>query len=377
MTCSLVTVVLIALVCATTPTHAVAQPPGGNGGGVVSANCIGPLDPSAILTALLVGHDKYSPPSSGQPGQAVGIAVKATLGMVESVSDKTGSINVVLTHKMRWIDSRLAFNTTDRNNVCFAQDRVVHDPKVLENLSTPEYFFDNEISSFGSSSTFFDIRNVGEVTVRTRQGVHATCIFYFQNMPFDTQTCHLRLVLNAPTALVRFKDTMVDVSLFSQMSGGVVGGTTEWTVVRTSASAIRSTTSTPPGSYVDFEIAITRKSQYWLYFLIVPSVFLVFFSYGSFWIQRTAIPTRAAFCFISFLTVINLTYGALANLPKISPGKVYLLGVLSTSTYFCFYTVSAVVVANLMLHVEIRVKAALAAYEKLVKENDESKKTYF
>ena len=108
-----------------------------------------------------------------------------------------------------------------------------------------------------------------------------------------------------------------------------------------------------------------------MYFLIVPSMFLVALSYGTFWIQRGAVPARAAFCFISFLTVINLTNGALANLPKISPGEVYLLGVMSASTYFCAYTIVEVVASNVLLHIEVRVNNALKEYEELLKKADD------
>ena len=52
-------------------------------------------------------------------------------------------------------------------------------------------------------------------------------------------------------------------------------------------------------SYVDFTVRMKRKPDYWIAFVLLPSIFLVALSYGTFWIQRGAIPARAAFCFIS------------------------------------------------------------------------------
>ena len=94
-------------------------------------------------------------------------------------------------------------------------------------------------------------------------------------------------------------------------------------------------------------------------FVLIPSIFLVALSYGTFWIQRSAVPARAAFCFIAFLSTINNTKGALSALPKLSAGDAWMLGVLSKSQYFCAYTVVEVVMANYLLHIETRVKAAL------------------
>ena len=71
-------------------------------------------------------------------------------------------------------------------------------------------------------------------------------------------------------------------------------------------------------SYVDFTVRMKRKPEYWIAFVLLPSIFLVALSYGTFWIQRGAIPARAAFCFIAYLSIINLTKGALASLPRIS-----------------------------------------------------------
>lgn len=375
---SLVTLALIALVFTTTLVGVLAQAPGGGGGGggppqatPAAANCVGPSDPGELRVELLDGHDKYSPPAPEQAGQPVAVAIETKLGMVESVSDKTGSIRLVISHEIKWSDTRLAFNTSARNNGCFQQRRTMYESSMLDDIWTPKYYFFNQINRFGSSFQFFDIFDEGEVTVRTREGVHASCTFDFQKMPFDEQTCHLRMVMNAPNALVVFKQLQDgETSLFSEMNGGVVGGTTEWEIVETSSSS-GTTDTQPPGSYVDFIIKIKRRPEYWVYFLIVPSMFLVALSYGTFWIQRGAVPARAAFCFISFLTVINLTNGALANLPKISPGEVYLLGVMSASTYFCAYTIVEVVASNVLLHIEVRVNNALKEYEELLKKADD------
>jgi len=192
-----------------------------------------------------------------------------------------------------------------------------------------------------------------------RQGVEASCTFDFQKMPFDEQECHARLQLNAPVQLVDITPPTGSKSLFNVPDTGIAGGTIEWTILSTSMVVGETSGSPPAMSYADFTVKMRRKPEYWVSFVLIPSIFLVALSYGTFWIQRSAVPARAAFCFIAFLSTINNTKGALSALPKLSAGDAWMLGVLSKSQYFCAYTVVEVVMANYLLHIETRVKAAL------------------
>ena len=324
----------------------------------VHSVCSGPTDPGGIRTAMLTSHDEYSPPAPQSGETTVKVEVSGVLELIKSVSEPTGSIQMAIEHTMTWPDSRLAFDTTTRNNGCFEHERAVFPSAMLSEVWHPEYSFLNAIGSFGTASTFLVFKNDGEVTVTIREGVSATCIFDFKKMPFDEQTCYARMLLNAPSKMVAFTAPTTGQELFKVPSTGLLGGTTEWTVLGTNMT-VGETTGMPPMSYVDFTVRMKRKPDYWIAFVLLPSIFLVALSYGTFWIQRGAIPARAAFCFISYLSVINLTKGSLASLPKLSDADAWMLGVLSKSQYFCAYTVLGVVVANYLLHVETRVNAAL------------------
>lgn len=320
--------------------------------------CVGPSDPGGVRAQVLAGLDKYSPPPPTPSNARALVGVSAELTMIERVHMPTGSMRVVLTQTMTWMDGRLAFNSTTRNGGCFPHERAVFHPSVLNDIWTPVYAYANAIGTFGDASKFLVLKHDGEVTVTTREGVELSCLFSFKKMPFDEQECHVRMVLNMPVEMVDFQTASPGESLFRIPVGGVIGGTTEWSIVRLSSR--KNVTSTrPPMAYVDFVVTLKRKPDYWVSFVLIPSIFLVILSYGTFWIQRSAIPARAAFCFISYLSVINLTNGALASLPKLSVTDAYLLGVLSASQYFCAYTVLEVVVANYLLHIELRVQNAL------------------
>ena len=321
--------------------------------------CVGPSDPGGVRTQVLTGLDKYSPPAPTPPNTRVLVGVSADLKMIERVHGATGSMRVLMTQMMTWTDARLAFNSTTRNGGCYPHEHAVFPPGVLDSIWTPVYSYSNAIGTFGDAASFLVMRHDGEVTVSTQEGVETSCSFSFKKMPFDEQECHVRMELNMPVDMVDFQMASPGESLFRIQQAGVMGGTTEWNIVQVSSR--QDVTSTrPPMAYVDFVVTLKRKSDYWVSFVLIPSIFLVMLSYGTFWIQRCAVPARAAFCFISYLAVINLTNGALGSLPKLSATDAYLLGVLSTSQYFCAYTVIEVVVTNYLLHIELRVEKALS-----------------
>ena len=325
-----------------------------------AAACTGPTEQGDIRTEMLADYDMYSSPPPPAGDDKLHVAVSAELKMVESVSEPSGSVKMVIEHTMQWVDSRLAFASATLNNGCFQHERAVFPSGMLDEIWYPEYSFSNAIGSFGDTSTFLVFKNDGEVLVKVRQGVEASCTFDFQKMPFDEQECHARLQLNAPVQLVDITPpTAGSNSLFNVPDTGIAGGTIEWTILSTSMVVGETSGSPPAMSYADFTVKMRRKPEYWMSFVLIPSIFLVALSYGTFWIQRSAVPARAAFCFIAFLSTINNTKGALSALPKLSAGDAWMLGVLSKSQYFCAYTVVEVVMANYLLHIETRVKAAL------------------
>ena len=182
---------------------------------------------------MLASHDEYSPPAPQSGQTTVMVEVSGELELIKSVSEPTGSIQMAIQHTMTWPDSRLAFNTTTRNNGCFDHERAVFPSAMLSEVWHPEYSFLNAIGSFGTASTFLVFKNDGEVTVTIREGVSATCIFDFKKMPFDEQTCYARMLLNAPSKMVAFTAPTTGQELFKIPTGGLLGGTSEWTVLGT------------------------------------------------------------------------------------------------------------------------------------------------
>ena len=331
-----------------------------------TTTCQGPRTKGALREVLLEGYDKYTAPETGTR-TALPVSVQAVLKVLESVSAPTGSFRAVFQVKFQWKDPRLAFNTSQYNNGCYPAQAANYPTGVSDDIWKPAYYYANQIDSFGTTTKFVRISYTGDMFFVITEGIEASCRFTFTKMPFDQQTCHARLVFLNPQHEVKLQPPPVGTSAL--VNDAKAGGTQEWTVV--SVSSTEGTSPDPPnGSTIKLEFTMKRASSYWVTFVLVPAVFLVMLSYGTFYVQRTATPARAAFCFVCYLTVINLTNGALASLPKLGASDALLLALMSASQYFCACTVCLVVVANYFLHIELRVNAALKEVERLAIEGE-------
>jgi len=348
-------------------------------GTTTTTTCQGPRTKGALREVLLAGYDKYTVPETGTR-TALPVSVQAVLKVLESVNAPSGSFRAVFQVEFQWKDPRLAFNvfgtlrpntvrfnTSQYNNGCFTAQAANYPTGMANDVWTPAYYYANQIDSFGTTTKFLRVSYTGDMSLVVTEGIEASCGFTFTKMPFDQQTCHARLVFLNPQNEVKLQPPPAGTSaLVTDLSGG---GTHEWTIV--SVSSTEGTSPDPPnGSVIRLEFTMKRASNYWVTFVLVPAIFLVMLSYGTFYVQRTAAPARAAFCFVCYLTVINLTNGALASLPKLGPSDALLLALMSASQYFCACTVFLVVVANYFLHIELRVDAALKEIERLAIEGE-------
>ena len=189
------------------------------------------------------------------------------------------------------------------------------------------------------------------------------------------------------------------------------GGTPEWSVVGYSANYThgRQADGLPPltaenaprhqgGARVEpilaFRIHLQRSSRYWVESIMLPAVLLVVMSYGTIYIQRTAMPARAAFSAICFLTLATRINAVLATIPFSEKSNsaatagvhtqladsqpattrtshaarvtvlAVLLDFLKVSDIFCAFVLAVVVVTNYLLHIELRVNKARDEYHK-------------
>ena len=160
-----------------------------------------------------------------------------------------------------------------------------------------------------------------------------TCDMEFSKMPFDTQSCAIRLgawVGNELTTPIVFISNRINDRI--KLSELAYGGTAEWRIVGFSSNYTkgRQADGLPPltalnapavnhGARLEpilsYNIHIERSSRYWVESVILPAMLLVSMSYATVFIQRTAMPARAAFASICFLTLATRDNAVLATIP--------------------------------------------------------------
>lgn len=327
-----------------------------------TANSVGALRNALIPSTGPAPYDKYmnglqsNSASSSTSVASVPVTISAALHMVHEVDAAKGTVTVFMTHRMSWLDGRLKYCTTS----AVPYPKIKFDADFVDEIWTPEYAVPNQISTVQDPQSYATVRGSdGMVYLDTTVGMKLACTLDFKKMPYDSQTCAARVALVQQKDILELKlDDTLPEAFFLETGG--MGGTKEWKISELSATVGETLDN---ATYVDFVFVIDRSSDYWLTFTIGPSVFLVVMSYGTFWIQRGAVPARAAFSFICFLSIISLSNGALAKLPSIGADDAFLLKLLSSCSIFCGLTVIEVVIANYMLHVEIRVTRALTQAE--------------
>ena len=152
------------------------------------------------------------------------VEVSGELELIKSVSEPTGSIQMAIQHTMTWPDSRLAFNTTTRNNGCFDHERAVFLGDALRGPGTLEYSFLNAIGSFGTASTFLVFKNM--VRSDDPRGRQRDVHLRFQEDAVRRAGVLRANGFNAPSKMVAFTAPTTGQELFKIPTGGLLGGTT-------------------------------------------------------------------------------------------------------------------------------------------------------
>ena len=308
-----------------------------------------------VRSSFLANYDKYTPPT---PGTATSIKATMSVYAVNVVNEAKGTVELIMTLSLDWVDERLHYYTTSSQPTgCLQAPGMYLDTTTADLIWRPAYAIANLYELTDLEGTELFVSPKGQVIYKTRQNVVTSCEFDFKKMPFDTQMCGVRLQMMSPSGMATFNTEEVT---FEKDDDGY-GGTKAWTfsIFNTTGGA-----TSDQKSFIDFGFQLERIPDYWVTFTVAPSVMLVAMSYGTFWIQRTAMPARATFAFICYLTTISLTNGALAVLPKVSSRNVLLLNILTLGQFFCAFTVFSIVVANYLLHIEVRLTAAWAEARK-------------
>ena len=261
-----------------------------------------------------------------------------------------------------WWDYRLAY---DGSCMDVRSGGTVFPGTLMNELWHPSIFSRAVADSRPSQDdqSVFWLSETGQVWWLRKLYLVFSCPMQFTDMPFDTQRCRITFsdfLYSSDELRIRFADDRTDFWGLGPVSTpcldpATAGGTVEWMVTSLNGSyTSASGQSLQSVSNVNIDLEATRVSEYWMGYVITPIICVVFITWSSFFISRTAVPARVAMVIIAFLTLSGIINNVLSALPRL-PGSVWLLQFGQISQHFVFFACVEYPIANFVGRLEKRV----------------------
>ncbi|KAH8055887.1 GABA-A receptor [Aureococcus anophagefferens] len=240
----------------------------------------------------------------------------------------------------RWLDPRLAFNTSD---ACTAIWRV--SPSHWFKVWQPNLYIKNQLETptvaTTATATMF-ISEMGGVTWRYHLVIRMRCLMRFSQMPFDTQQCAIMVQsLNYDARQWSVESTFCMSRAINIVSGGVPFAFSQLAHV----------------------VDIRRRHMYHVNEIFIPAFFFFLVTYCGFWIERTSAPARVSIAVLPVLithSFINHVYDSLQQLPYYTVLTMYL-------TALQYFGILAVVEYAAVQYFLARERAAAKRHSQLAK----------
>ncbi|EGB07679.1 hypothetical protein AURANDRAFT_64803 [Aureococcus anophagefferens] len=264
----------------------------------------------------------------------------------------------------RWLDPRLAFNTSD---ACTAIWRV--SPSHWFKVWQPNLYIKNQLETptvaTTATATMF-ISEMGGVTWRYHLVIRMRCLMRFSRMPFDTQQCAIMVQsLNYDARQVALART--STLSFEQLDNDRPLTNAQWSVESTfcMSRAVNIVSGGVPFAFSQLAhvVDIRRRHMYHVNEIFIPAFFFFLVTYCGFWIERTSAPARVSIAVLPVLithSFINHVYDSLQQLPYYTVLTMYL-------TALQYFGILAVVEYAAVQHFLARERAAAKRHSQLAK----------
>lgn len=342
--------------------------------------CVGARTPGELHTALLKDYDPFTRPGLAQaafvdtegnsslaafePPPPDIARIQLHVLSLNAVDSKENEFKMSVWFRRSWQDFRLRYTPASRGG-CFPDDgRVGFSEDILKDIWAPDFYIENQAKSSVEIAGSVWIYPSGRVVHVTQLELALHCQMQLADFPRDTQQCGFRVgtfLEDAREVTLDFYEGLEPVTLAQDSPDPNAlprGATTEWTIVAASGVNVTGTGgSTQVESAVEIRLDLQRNSDYYSDWVIAPTVSFVIIGWLSFFIDRSAAPARVTLAMIGFLANVNFLSGQLGQLPRLGD-DVWLLTLLSRSSYFTFYAVFEYVVCNWLRRIEDRIVGA-------------------
>jgi hypothetical protein len=272
------------------------------------------IDTSAQSADVEVRHGPIEnavlqqPPNSD--GSPVMVSIALVLLNITDIDEVLERFHVNAYLFMRWHDSRLKYaQTSPQLKATKYSKGAIWSPTVeLLNAVDPRY----------SVHEGMIVTTDGVVSYTERFSAAATSSFALRSFPFDSQT--LNLVFRPyvgerkdfSLTLDHRRSKMVpEVRLYSSLAS--------WDVERLGArAAIVEASDGGPVTEARFQISIRRKSDFYMWKVILPLLLMVMLSWAVFWIEADDVATQVQIAVTTVLTIIAFAFAISGSLPRVS-----------------------------------------------------------
>jgi hypothetical protein len=294
-----------------------------------------------------------------------------------------------------WWDSRLAYNASCATELVAPyalgskfpgswMPPLFEDP-YISGIWAPRIRIDNLFPS-GSDVGFYlrshtlRFASAGLVWYTARASVDVKCSMDFSKMPWDVQSCPVRVMALEGIDRVNVSeapDTRIQTEIFESMSVRKAMSSVEWECTALSRGAGSyhdhfGETYFEDRSFLELTIVLRRQEFYYRTHVIIPTILLLLISWASFFIARAAVPARVCMAIICYLTLTNLASSVNASIPKVSY-PVALIDFIQASRWLVFYSIIEYALANWLMRIEKRIEAAAAKVAKQVEPQEVAK----
>ncbi|XP_069138036.1 neuronal acetylcholine receptor subunit alpha-10-like [Argopecten irradians] len=233
-------------------------------------------DEQRLLTKLMASYNKQTRPvfNASHP---VNVKVGWTVTQIFDVDEKNQVITVNVWLDQEWLDEKLSWDPADYNGLS-----VMRIP--CNNLWLPDIVLYNSASDYNEKymEALAMVSHTGNVFWPPIVKFRSSCQMDITYFPFDDQICKMKM---GSWAYDGYQVDVLNRSSNVDLSNYVENG--EWELINT--SAVRNVVTYPccptPFPDVTFSIHIRRRTTYYMYNVIIPSVMLSSLALLGFWLH--------------------------------------------------------------------------------------------
>jgi hypothetical protein len=282
------------------------------------------------------GLDFHRPPPSDGP-----TPVDTRLHVIEitDIDVRNGHFQFQAEVDFAWCDPRLAFDAAEhgRERLTFVGAGALEKQTEMWN---PDLAFANEVSGIQVRKRELTIRSDGRVRVRGLFSAHLAASYDLRRFPFDSQVLPIQVesfTWDEDVLVLRSDADSVGIRQSFELAEWEVGGVSSRTQRRLSNRGDRYF------SRFEMNVAIERRSGYYVWKALLPLTLIVALSWTVFWIPE-GLAGRIRLSATVLLTIVAYQFAIAADLPKVS-----YINLLSAFTTFSFVTVALTVVLNIVV----------------------------